>query len=63
MVPGHRPVDSLAADHDRGEEVIDMADVLNLQDDGPELPDEEKLSNSSWVFCGGGASNKSRIFC
>ncbi|WP_257217727.1 hypothetical protein [Klebsiella pneumoniae] len=40
-----------------------MADVLNLQDDGPDVPEEEKISNSSWVLCGGGASNKSRIFC
>lgn len=41
-----------------------MAEVLNLQDDSPEIPGEEKASNSSWVLCGGSnQSNKSRVFC
>jgi len=41
-----------------------MVDVLNLQKDWPDAPDEEKYSNSSWVLCGGNnQSNKSRIFC
>jgi hypothetical protein len=41
-----------------------MADVLSLQDDGTDVPEEEKRSNSSWVLCGGNnQSNSSRIFC
>ncbi len=41
-----------------------MSDVLNLQEDGPEVPEEEKKSNSSWVLCGGtNKSNKSWAFC
>lgn len=41
-----------------------MADVLNLQEEGPELPDEEKRSNPSYVLCGGtNYSNKSWVWC
>ena len=41
-----------------------MADVLNLQNDWPEAPDEEKRSNPSYAFCAGtNQSNKSWTFC
>jgi hypothetical protein len=41
-----------------------MSDVLNLQEDSPEVPDEEKRSNPSYVFCAGETrSNKSWAFC
>lgn len=41
-----------------------MADVLNLQEEGPETPDEDKRSNPSYFACAGNnKSNKSIIFC
>jgi hypothetical protein len=41
-----------------------MVDVLNLQEDGPDLPDEQKASNPSYVLCAGQAqSNRSRWLC
>jgi hypothetical protein len=43
---------------------MDMADVLDLQEQGPDTPEEDKRSNSSWVLCGGtNQSNKSWAFC
>lgn len=41
-----------------------MVDVLNLQQDGAEQPEEEKASNPSYVLCAGKAeSNRSRWLC
>ncbi|MFV0460761.1 MAG: hypothetical protein ACK5MT_18555 [Actinomycetales bacterium] len=41
-----------------------MADVLKMQGDDPESPDEEKRSNPSYVFCAGvNNSNTSKWFC
>lgn len=41
-----------------------MADVLNLQGDSPETPDEEKASYRSLFACAGkNVSNGSWVFC
>lgn len=38
-----------------------MADILNLQDEYPDVPREEKASNQSWGFCRN--SYRSYAFC
>lgn len=38
-----------------------MAEIIDLQDDSPEVPDEQKASNRSWGFCHN--SYQSYVFC
>ena len=39
-----------------------MANILNLQTETLELPQEGKESNKSWTLCGS-SSNYSPVFC